>query len=620
MTDPEAPERLLAGRYRLGDQLGRGGMGTVWRAVDTMLDRDVAVKEMRLPRYEDEDERGTLSARMLREARAAARIDHPNVVTIFDVAEQDERPWIVMELVRGLSLAQELDKEGPIPPEQVAELGLRLLAALEAAHEVGVLHRDVKPANVLLARNGRVVLTDFGVASVEDSATLTQAGAMVGSPEYLAPEQIAGEPPGPPADLWSLGATLFEAVEGRPAYRRNTHAATLAAVAAGRFPEVFLAGPLTPVLKALLVKDPARRGSVAQVRELLLEIVERMPTAAGGSTSERFVPDRTRPGAVRRHGVRVTGHPHIPLRPGTPRAPGTPRPPARAGAGTRGGARGSLDETSTNVRLPREGGAFRARYRRWPRWWFRHWTTILTSVGIATAAGARWLAAFGNWTGMYTIVLLALALSVWLVLPHRRIPRSVPIAMLLGVIAGGALEVAKINPNPIIVGALIGGCLVVGPLVDNKVIPRLRRRRRTDLGFALPVPEGWTCTDSQSGLTVTDPDRLISVTVTVDRGIVMAPEESVAHREHGSVGGRERLDGEDYERLLLQAIDYRGHEAAEWEYVWRGQDLTTYHGKDLVVRTTSGLRYWLTVRGRDDLWGTAGAYYEHARRHLSIAG
>ncbi|WP_237535558.1 serine/threonine-protein kinase [Streptomyces sp. SID3343] len=618
MTDPETPERLVAGRYRLGERLGRGGMGTVWRAVDTMLDRDVAVKELRVPRYVDDDDRGTMSARMLREARAAARIDHPNVVTIFDVAEEDGRPSIVMELVRGMSLAQELDKDGPVAPGRAAELGLRLLAALEAAHEAGVLHRDVKPANVLLARNGRVVLTDFGVASVEDSATLTQAGAMVGSPEYLAPEQIAGESPGPASDLWSLGATLFEAVEGRPAFRRNTHAATLAAVAAGRFPEIFLAGPLTPALKALMVKDPARRGTIAEVRELLADVADTPPMSVG-ATPERFVPGRTRPGGVRRHGVRVPGR--------TPEPADTPRPHRPETGRTVGASAykapvGSVDETFTNLRLPREGSGagFRARYRRWPRWWFRHWTTILTSVGIATAAGARWLAAFGSWTGMYTIVLLALALGVWLVLPHRRISRSVPVAMLLGVIAGGALQAAAITPNPIIVLALIGGCLVLGPLVDGQVIPRLRRRRRTNLGFALPVPEGWICTDSPSGLTVTDPDRLISVTVTVDRGIVMAPEESVAHREHGSIGGRDRRDGEDYERLLLQAIDYRGHEAAEWEYVWCGQDLTNYHGKDLVVRTASGVRYWLTVRGRDDLWGTAGAYYEHARGHLSIAG
>lgn len=607
MTDPEAPERLIAGRYRLGEQLGRGGMGTVWRAVDTMLDRDVAVKELRLPRLVDDEERATMSARMLREARAAARIDHPNVVTIFDVAEEDGQPWIVMELIRGMSLAQELDKNGPIPPVQVAEMGLRLLAALEAAHEVGVLHRDVKPANVLLARNGRVVLSDFGVASVEDSATLTQAGTMVGSPEYLAPEQIAGEPPSPASDLFSLGATLFEAVEGRAAYRRSTHAATLGAVAAGRFPEIFLAGPMTPVLKALMVKDPTRRGTAQQVRELLVDVVEGTPVSAGLPVERRL---GHAPGEqARRHAVRIAPTPR-------PRRGDAASPPGRIGASVYK----EPEQTLVNMRLPREGSGFRARYRRWPRWRFRHWTTILTSVGIASAAGARWLAAFGSWTGMYTIVLLALALAVWLVLPHRRIARSVPVAMLLGVVAGGALQIAEINPNPIIVLALIGGCLVLGPLVDSQVIPRLRRRRRTNLGFALPVPEGWTCTDSRSGLAVADPDRLISVTVTVDRGIVMAPEESVAHREHGSIGGRDRLDGEDYERLLLRAIDYRGHEAAEWEYVWRGQDLTTYHGKDLVVRTAAGVRYWLTVRGRDDLWGTAGAYYEHARDHLSIAG
>jgi len=605
LTDPEAPERLIAGRYRLGEQLGRGGMGTVWRAVDTMLDRDVAVKELRLPRLVDDEERATMSARMLREARAAARIDHPNVVTIFDVAEEDGQPWIVMELVRGMSLAQELEKNGPIPPVQVAEMGLRLLAALEAAHEVGVLHRDVKPANVLLARNGRVVLSDFGVASVEDSATLTQAGAMVGSPEYLAPEQIAGEPPGPASDLFSLGATLFEAVEGRAAYRRSTHAATLGAVAAGRFPEIFLAGPMTPVLKALMAKDPARRATAQHVRDLLVEVVEGAPVPAEGAAERRL--GRSSTEHTRRHKVRIAPQPVS--RQG-------PEPARRIGASVYK----APDDTLVNARLPRESSGFRARYRRWPRWWFRHWTTILTSVGIATAAGARWLAAFGSWTGMYTIVLLALALAVWLVLPHRRIARSVPVAMLLGVIAGGALQAAEINPNPIVVLALIGGCLVLGPLVDSQVIPRLRRRRRTNLGFALPVPEGWICTDSRSGLAVSDPDRLISVTVTVDRGIVMAPEESIAHREHGSIGGRDRLDGEDYERLLLRATDYRGHEAAEWEYVWRGQDLTAYHGKDLVVRTASGVRYWLTVRGRDDLWGTAGAYYEHARDHLSIAG
>ncbi|NUU23054.1 MAG: serine/threonine protein kinase, partial [Streptomycetaceae bacterium] len=299
MTHPESDGRLLAGRYRLRERLGRGGMGTVWGALDEVLDRQVAVKELRVPAHVDDEERGTLCARMLREARAAARIDHPNVVTIFDVVAEDGRPWIVMELVRGLSLAQEIEKDGPLPPGQVAEMGLRLLSALDAAHEAGVLHRDVKPANVLLARNGRVVLTDFGVASVEDSATLTQLGALVGSPEYLAPEQVDGQMPGPPADLWSLGVTLYEAVEGKPAFKRATHAATLAAVAAARFPNLNKADVLLPVLRAVLVQDPTARADSGRLRERLVEAAESAPAPAVSGGAARTFPGRARPTAAR---------------------------------------------------------------------------------------------------------------------------------------------------------------------------------------------------------------------------------------------------------------------------------------------------------------------------------
>ncbi|NUP31417.1 MAG: serine/threonine protein kinase, partial [Streptomycetaceae bacterium] len=277
MSDADADGRLLAGRYRLRERLGRGGMGTVWSALDEVLDREVAVKELRVPGHTDDDERETLSARMLREARAAARIDHPNVVTIFDVVDEDGRPWIVMELVRGLSLAQAIEKDGPLPAGETAEMGLRLLSALDAAHDAGVLHRDVKPANVLLARNGRVVLTDFGVASVEDSATLTQLGALVGSPEYLAPEQVDGQQPTAAADLWSLGVTLYEAVEGKPAYKRATHAATLAAVAAAKFPELDQAGSLMPALRSVLVQDPTARADAPLLRERLIEAADAAP-------------------------------------------------------------------------------------------------------------------------------------------------------------------------------------------------------------------------------------------------------------------------------------------------------------------------------------------------------
>lgn len=703
MTDPESDGRLLAGRYRLRERLGRGGMGTVWSALDEVLDRHVAVKELRVPAHVDDDERGNLCARMLREARAAARIDHPNVVTIFDVVEEDGRPWIVMELIRGLSLAQEIEKDGPLPPGQVAEMGLRLLSALEAAHEAGVLHRDVKPANVLLARNGRVVLTDFGVASVEDSATLTQVGALVGSPEYLAPEQVDGQMPGPPADLWSLGVTLYEAVEGRPAYRRATHAATLAAVATARFPDLDKAGVLMPVLRSVLVQDPTARAESSLLRERLIEAAEAAPAAPakGASGGARTFPGRARHTTARRHalhpgvvaggtGVRHSvGDPaaarrgHATGRTGRGAVPGGLGTGAGGGAtgvgtgaGSGGVARGAAgrgaragagagvadglgpdgadggqraDVTQTNLRVQRtrtgetvpaadkegsatpgrerkpgrrarararRGGGFRARYRRWPRWWIRHWATVLVIVAIVSAAMAKWLANYGTWAGMYTISLLAAILGVWLVLPHRRLSRSVPAAMLAGVIGGGALQLLDIEPDLVSVLALVGGCLALGPLIDGAVLRRLRTG--SGLGFALPVPEGWSCTPSDSGLSVYDPDRLISVTVTVDRGIVMPPEESVLHREHGTLTSRDYRDSEGYRRVELASMDYRGHDAAEWEYVWRGPEGAAFHGKDLVVRTGDGVRYWMTVRCREELWPTAGAYFDHAKENLSI--
>ncbi|WP_436786428.1 serine/threonine-protein kinase [Yinghuangia sp. YIM S10712] len=708
MTDPESDGRLLAGRYRLRERLGRGGMGTVWCALDEVLDRRVAVKELRVPAHVDDDERDTLCARMLREARAAARIDHPNVVTIFDVVAEDGRPWIVMELVRGASLAQEIEKDGPLPPGQVAELGLRLLSALEAAHEAGVLHRDVKPANVLLARNGRVVLTDFGVASVEDSATLTQLGALIGSPEYLAPEQVDGQMPGPPADLWSLGVTLYEAVEGRPAYRRATHAATLAAVAAARFPELDKAGVMMPALRSVLVQDPTARATAAVLRERLIEAAEAAPPVPVGPDEPRTFAGRQRTAVTRRHtlhpgagvgvgaGARRPAHESVPS--GRPvhhavgdtggrrggavreRMGGSTRDDAAPGAvpgngrartgtywgaagasgfaGARGRRRGAEADggpshptqqqaglTHTNLRVQRtrvgqtaptrepvdgekrklgrrarararRGGGFRARYRRWPRWWIRHWATVLVVVAIVSAAVAKWLANYGTWAGMYTISLLALVLGVWLVLPHRRLSRSVPAAMLAGVIGGGALELLEIEPDLVSVLALVGGCLVLGPLIDGAVLRRLRTG--SGLGFALPVPEGWSCTTTDNGLSVDDPDRLISVTVTVDRGIVMPPEESVLHREHGTLASRDYRDNEDYRRLELAASDYRGHDAAEWEYVWRGPEGTGFHGKDLVVRTSDGVRYWMTVRCREELWSTAVTYFDHAKENLSI--
>ncbi|MCD0484074.1 serine/threonine protein kinase [Streptacidiphilus sp. ASG 303] len=264
-------ERLVAGRYRLLAVLGAGGMGTVWRARDEVLHREVAVKEVRTPAGLAADRVAQMYARLEREAWAAARISARGVVTVHDVATHDGRPWIVMEFVRGRSLADVLAARGALPPREAAHVGAEVLAALGAAHDAGVLHRDVKPANVLLADDGRVVLTDFGIASVEGDPGLTMAGELVGSPEYVAPERALGRTPGPASDLWSLGALLYTAVQGRSPFRRTTPLATLRAVVDEDVPPPDRAGPLAPVIESLMRKDPAERMTAGQAgRELRL--------------------------------------------------------------------------------------------------------------------------------------------------------------------------------------------------------------------------------------------------------------------------------------------------------------------------------------------------------------
>ncbi len=261
--------RLLADRYRLGEVLGKGGMGTVWRAVDETLGRTVAVKELRFPGDVDDDEKRRLITRTLREAKAIARIRNTGAVTVFDVVEEDGRPWIVMELVEGRSLSDAIRADGPLPPRRAAEVGIAVLDVLRAAHREGILHRDVKPSNVLIADDGRVVLTDFGIAQVEGDPSVTSTGMLVGAPSYISPERARGQRPGPPADLWSLGVLLYAAVEGRPPYDKGSAIATLTAVMTEQFEPTAVRGPLADAINGLLVKDPAERLDDAGVRGLL---------------------------------------------------------------------------------------------------------------------------------------------------------------------------------------------------------------------------------------------------------------------------------------------------------------------------------------------------------------
>ncbi|MGV9903628.1 serine/threonine-protein kinase [Streptomyces sp. NPDC003388] len=277
---------LIAGRYRLADSIGSGGMGRVWRAHDEVLHRQVAVKELTAALYVSESDRAVLLARTRAEARAAARINHSAVVTVHDVLEHDGRPWIVMELVEGHSLADAVKERGRIEPPEAARIGLWVLRALRAAHSAGVLHRDVKPGNVLLGRDGRVLLTDFGIAQIEGDSTITRTGEVVGSVDYLAPERVRGHDPGPSSDLWALGATLYTAVEGRSPFRRTSPLSTMQAVVEEDAEEPRNAGPLGPVIAALLHKEPALRPGAADAERMLAEAAQgRRP-----HTTQAFVP------------------------------------------------------------------------------------------------------------------------------------------------------------------------------------------------------------------------------------------------------------------------------------------------------------------------------------------
>ncbi|MZD07357.1 protein kinase, partial [Streptomyces sp. SID5785] len=284
MNEGGPARRVVDGRFELEDRLGGGGMGTVWRARDLMLGRAVALKEVRPPdpALAEHDPSGAaqLRARVLREARALARVDHPNVVTIHHVVDsgEDAYPWLVMELVTGGSLADRLAR-GPMEPREAAVLGREVLAALRAAHDAGIQHRDVKPANVLLRPDGRPVLTDFGIAAIREATALTATGSVIGTPDYMPPERASGDAGGPESDLWSLAMMLYVAVEGYHPLRRATTLATLAAVLSEPVPAPLRAGPLAPVLTGILVRDPAARPGPDRVDAMLARAAARRPQA-----------------------------------------------------------------------------------------------------------------------------------------------------------------------------------------------------------------------------------------------------------------------------------------------------------------------------------------------------
>jgi serine/threonine protein kinase len=326
--------RVIAGRYRLQAPIGRGAMGVVWRARDQLLDRDVAIKEVQIADTLTDAERATAFQRTLREAKTAARLNHPAVVTVYDVAEDGGRPWIVMQLVHAQSLDQVLGDSGPLSPRRAAEMARQLLSALSVAHAAGVMHRDVKPSNVLIGSDDRAVLTDFGIATFADDPKLTQTGMVMGSPGFTAPERIRGEDASPASDLWSLGATVYAAVEGHgPFEQRGGAITTMSAIINEDAPEAPTAGALGPVIAALLRREPADRPDAGEAARMITDVLpllaDRAPGSAAGyeatalSASSLPAPGSVSPGLASPGSVSPG-----PVPPGSasPGLPGTVRP------------------------------------------------------------------------------------------------------------------------------------------------------------------------------------------------------------------------------------------------------------------------------------------------------
>jgi eukaryotic-like serine/threonine-protein kinase len=340
--------RVIAGRYRLEAPIGRGAMGVVWRARDQLLDRDVAVKEVQIAETLTEAERANAYQRTLREAKTAARLNHPGVVAVYDVAEDGGRPWIVMQLVHAQSLDQVLATSGPLSPRRTAEMGRQLLSALSVAHAAGVMHRDVKPSNVLLGRDDRAVLTDFGIATFQGDPKLTQTGMVMGSPGFTAPERIRGEDASPASDLWSLGATLYAAVEGHGPYEQRGGAiTTMSAIINEDAPVAPTAGALAPVIAALLRREPAARPDAATAARMITDVLPLLPT-------------RTEPGppGYEPTALSAASQPGVP-RPADQTLAGNPFGSPEAGPGTQAGGEPRPAQTAPTTPQPVLGEASR---------------------------------------------------------------------------------------------------------------------------------------------------------------------------------------------------------------------------------------------------------------------
>jgi eukaryotic-like serine/threonine-protein kinase len=510
MSSSDSQARLIGGRYRLDRSIGRGGMGTVWQGRDEVLGREVAVKEVRFPPGLSAAEQQDLRQRTLREARATARLSHPNVVTTYDVVEEDDRPWIVMELINARSLSQVLRDDGPLPPHRVAEIGLAMLGALEVSHKQGIVHRDVKPGNVLVTEDGRAVLTDFGIATMAGDPSLTSTGVVLGSPAYMSPERARGQRPGAAADLWSLGATLYAAVEGRPPFDSDNAIGTLTAVISDPVRPPSVSGPLGEAILGLLEKDPAERMPVGQARTLLKRAATNRTTKPTPVPAEAAVAlDR----ASRTQALPIEPHPTPSARAGEPAPPPPPAPTSPRPTDP------APDRRRKPVAAAVAGVAVLA---------------LLAVLGVAalTNSGTDTPAQTPRATGTQT---------------------SGPT---------GAAPTTTTAPSP---STSTATATATSSSPASGGLPAGFRLHRDRTGFAVAVPEGWRESRRGSRVDFRDPSgsRFLRIDQTSSPG---DDPKKDWQRQERSV--RDRLP--NYQRIRIEDVTYRGYPAADWEFTFGG--------------------------------------------------
>ncbi|MEV0993843.1 protein kinase [Nonomuraea sp. NPDC050202] len=586
----------VSNRYRLIEPLGEGGMGVVWRAHDELLDRTVAIKEVRYTGVGDA-KRAELNRRTIREARAAGRLDHPSVVVIHDVVEEDGRPWIVMQLVRSRSLAQVIGESGPLRPAQVAVIGGRLLDALRAAHATGVLHRDVKPENVLLADDGRVVLTDFGIASMETEAGLTATGGLVGTPAYMPPERLNGDPARPESDLWSLGATLYAAVEGRPPFKRDSWAATVAAVLRDEPEPPVRAGVLEPVIMGLLRRDPGARLPAEQAARLLYEAAAAPPTGTPGGPAPHSSGLTPRPGTPAPHPGGLTPHPggltpHSGAGTPHPGAPDTPPPSWQPGAGTGPGGTGwqaagtGPDAGPSHATMPDQ--------RRGP------------------AGGRRKALWIGLPAALATVAVLG---TGGVLLSDRWTATSPTTGPTTGPTAGPATGPTGAGPSPTTGEPTTKPAeptpTATTPRPTRTAVPAGWRSYRSAIGrFQIAMPGQWRPTKNPDRDSIAIKGPGTPGTLIVEWTVPDIPWDDPEQHWLGLERAiRAKGEFQQYKRVRIRPVDYLGVKAADWEFT-RVRNGQTIHVINRGFHTEDGrpyALYWETPHAR---WAEDRHYFE----------